>query len=293
MNGFDSKSWWHECFSRFSQQAPRGCRKWWPSYPTEETHTCPKPSQTGLGLLGWSNIISLRYWRRHPSHLESSPHTCLITCWAWHSRAPKPRSYTYISSYVLECLISVPLCSADISIVQCKPSLTVALCPLPGHLCEQKSQRCVGVLLSLPQNGQLPPWARHISRIFKSIPGGHMWDDVKEKKRYLFFSTSCNNSWLNATYKILSHLFVSVSYGSWFDHVKEWTSQTATMSNLLHITYEEMLLVKKNWSKILIRLFSSMCLYKKSQGQISTFKNQQMFNIFTWKVTELIHHLPK
>ncbi|XP_071384901.1 sulfotransferase family 5A, member 1 [Centroberyx affinis] len=29
-------------------------------------------------------------------------------------------------------------------------------------------------------------------------------------------------------------------YGSWFDHVKDWTSQTATMNNLLHITYEEM-----------------------------------------------------
>lgn len=29
-------------------------------------------------------------------------------------------------------------------------------------------------------------------------------------------------------------------YGSWFDHVKGWTSQTAAMRNLLHITYEEM-----------------------------------------------------
>ncbi|XP_071775629.2 sulfotransferase family 5A, member 1 [Centroberyx gerrardi] len=29
-------------------------------------------------------------------------------------------------------------------------------------------------------------------------------------------------------------------YGSWFDHVKGWTGQTATMNNLLHITYEEM-----------------------------------------------------
>ncbi|XP_041795657.1 sulfotransferase family 5A, member 1 [Chelmon rostratus] len=32
----------------------------------------------------------------------------------------------------------------------------------------------------------------------------------------------------------------TLSYGSWFDHVKDWTSQTATMNNLLHITYEEM-----------------------------------------------------
>lgn len=89
------KSWCHGCFTQFSQQAPRGCRKWWPSYPTEETHTCLKPSQTGLELLGWSNITLLRCWRLRPLYLESSPHTCLITCWAWPSRAPKPRSYIY------------------------------------------------------------------------------------------------------------------------------------------------------------------------------------------------------
>ncbi|KAM9817080.1 sulfotransferase family 5A, member 1 [Neosynchiropus ocellatus] len=29
-------------------------------------------------------------------------------------------------------------------------------------------------------------------------------------------------------------------FGSWFDHVNGWTSQVATMSNLLHITYEDM-----------------------------------------------------
>ncbi|XP_054474089.1 sulfotransferase family 5A, member 1 isoform X2 [Anoplopoma fimbria] len=32
----------------------------------------------------------------------------------------------------------------------------------------------------------------------------------------------------------------TLHYGSWFDHIKGWTSQTATMNNLLHITYEEM-----------------------------------------------------
>ncbi|KAG7235200.1 hypothetical protein INR49_003111, partial [Caranx melampygus] len=32
----------------------------------------------------------------------------------------------------------------------------------------------------------------------------------------------------------------TLNYGSWFDHIKGWTSQTATMDNLLHITYEEM-----------------------------------------------------
>ncbi|XP_078113426.1 sulfotransferase family 5A, member 1 [Sander vitreus] len=32
----------------------------------------------------------------------------------------------------------------------------------------------------------------------------------------------------------------TLHYGSWFDHIKGWTSQTATMNNLLHVTYEEM-----------------------------------------------------
>ncbi|XP_023280165.1 sulfotransferase family cytosolic 2B member 1-like [Seriola lalandi dorsalis] len=32
----------------------------------------------------------------------------------------------------------------------------------------------------------------------------------------------------------------TLNFGSWFDHFKGWTSQTATMGNLLHITYEEM-----------------------------------------------------
>ncbi|XP_010729531.1 sulfotransferase family 5A, member 1 [Larimichthys crocea] len=32
----------------------------------------------------------------------------------------------------------------------------------------------------------------------------------------------------------------TLCFGSWFDHVKDWSSQTATMNNLLHITYEEM-----------------------------------------------------
>ncbi|XP_060892790.1 sulfotransferase family 5A, member 1 [Labrus mixtus] len=32
----------------------------------------------------------------------------------------------------------------------------------------------------------------------------------------------------------------TLSYGSWFDHVKGWTNQPATVNNLLHITYEEM-----------------------------------------------------
>lgn len=50
----------------------------------------------------------------------------------------------------------------------------VALWHLIGHLREQKSQRCSGVFLSLPQNGQLPPAGGLVSRVFKSIPGRQM-----------------------------------------------------------------------------------------------------------------------
>ncbi|XP_061620237.1 sulfotransferase family 5A, member 1 [Phyllopteryx taeniolatus] len=32
----------------------------------------------------------------------------------------------------------------------------------------------------------------------------------------------------------------TVHFGSWFDHVKGWTSQLGAMTNLLHVTYEEM-----------------------------------------------------
>ncbi|XP_033485072.1 sulfotransferase family 5A, member 1 [Epinephelus lanceolatus] len=32
----------------------------------------------------------------------------------------------------------------------------------------------------------------------------------------------------------------TLSYGCWFDHIKGWTSQTAAMNDMLHITYEEM-----------------------------------------------------
>uniref|UniRef100_A0A3Q3JWG4 Sulfotransferase n=1 Tax=Monopterus albus TaxID=43700 RepID=A0A3Q3JWG4_MONAL len=32
----------------------------------------------------------------------------------------------------------------------------------------------------------------------------------------------------------------TLHFGSWFDHIKGWTCQTATMNNLLNVTYEEM-----------------------------------------------------
>lgn len=38
----------------------------------------------------------LRYWGPHLPHLGSSPHTCLITCWAPPSRAPKLRSKLHV-----------------------------------------------------------------------------------------------------------------------------------------------------------------------------------------------------
>ncbi|XP_053299348.1 sulfotransferase family 5A, member 1 [Pleuronectes platessa] len=32
----------------------------------------------------------------------------------------------------------------------------------------------------------------------------------------------------------------TLNFGSWFDHIKGWTSQMASMDNLLHVTYQEM-----------------------------------------------------
>lgn len=51
---------------------------------------------------------------------------------------------------------------------------------------------------------------------------------------------------LQTTGRLVALLFVSVHYGCWFDHIKGWTRQKATMSNLLHISYEEMSMVKEN-----------------------------------------------
>ncbi|XP_068174836.1 sulfotransferase family 5A, member 1 [Antennarius striatus] len=44
------------------------------------------------------------------------------------------------------------------------------------------------------------------------------------------------------TFQEFLHQFLEgkVPYGSWFDHVKDWTSQTTTMNNLFTITYEEL-----------------------------------------------------
>lgn len=44
--------------------------------------------------------------------------------------------------------------------------------------------------------------------------------------------------------KSLFHTFVAVHFGSWFDHVRGWISQTAAI-NLLNVTYEEMSQVKE------------------------------------------------
>lgn len=50
------------------------------------------------------------------------------------------------------------------------------------------------------------------------------------------------------------YLLVSVHFGSWFDHVKGWVSQTAALNNLLHITYEEMSMVKEKKFIIVVKL---------------------------------------
>lgn len=67
-----------------------------------------------------------------------------------------------------------------------------------------------------------------------------------EMKRHFYFTVLCLTSALQPKAQSVILLSVSVPYGSWFDHIKGWSSQTATMNNLLHITYEEMSLVKEN-----------------------------------------------
>lgn len=45
-------------------------------------------------------------------------------------------------------------------------------------------------------------------------------------------------------------MFVAVDFGSWFEHIKGWTAQEGAL-NLLHITFEQMSMVK-NKIKILV-----------------------------------------
>lgn len=120
-----------------------------------------------------------------------------------------------------------------------EPVIVLLICPLTGHLRQQKPQRRCSVILPLPQNGFLPARIRHICTVFTSVPGGHVWVEAR------LISNAATKSTLLKWAHFDSPCSISVCYGSWFDHVIDWTNQLATMNNLLHITYEEMSLVKE------------------------------------------------
>ncbi|XP_030270867.1 sulfotransferase family 5A, member 1 [Sparus aurata] len=86
----------------------------------------------------------------------------------------------------------------------------------------------------------------------------------------------------------------TLSYGSWFDHVKEWTSQTATMSNLLHITYEEMSLdphgtIKRVSSFLQCPLMDDEVNNCVKHCSFSSMKDNKMVN-YTQIAEEIMDH---
>ncbi|KAM8763396.1 sulfotransferase family 5A, member 1 [Acanthopagrus schlegelii] len=86
----------------------------------------------------------------------------------------------------------------------------------------------------------------------------------------------------------------TLSYGSWFDHVKEWTSQTATMSNLLHVTYEEMSLdphgtIKRVSSFLQCPLMEDEVNSCVKHCSFSSMKDNKMVN-YTQIAEEIMDH---
>ncbi|XP_051235651.1 sulfotransferase family 5A, member 1 [Dicentrarchus labrax] len=86
----------------------------------------------------------------------------------------------------------------------------------------------------------------------------------------------------------------TLSYGSWFDHVKDWTSHTATMNNLLHITYEEMSLdlygtIKRVSSFLQSNLVEDEVNNCVKHCSFSSMKNNKMVN-YTLIDEEIIDH---
>ncbi|XP_070689996.1 sulfotransferase family 5A, member 1 [Pempheris klunzingeri] len=75
----------------------------------------------------------------------------------------------------------------------------------------------------------------------------------------------------------------TVPFGSWFDHVKGWTGQTATMNNLLHVTYEEMSLdlngaIKRLGSFLECPLVEDMVNSCVKYCSFSSMKDNKMVN---------------
>uniref|UniRef100_A0A3Q3XBV7 Sulfotransferase n=1 Tax=Mola mola TaxID=94237 RepID=A0A3Q3XBV7_MOLML len=99
-----------------------------------------------------------------------------------------------------------------------------------------------------------------------------------------------------STFSEFLHRFLdgTVCYGSWFDHVKDWTSQTATMSNLLHITYEEMSLdlrgtIKRISSFLQCPLVEDEVTSCVKHCSFSSMKDNTMVN-YTLIAAEIMDH---
>ncbi|KAM9860676.1 sulfotransferase family 5A, member 1 [Aulostomus maculatus] len=86
----------------------------------------------------------------------------------------------------------------------------------------------------------------------------------------------------------------TLHFGSWFDHVKGWTSQLAPMNNLLHITYEEMSLdlhgsIKKVSSFLQCHLLEDELNDCVGHCRFSSMKDNKMIN-YTLVPEEIMDH---
>ncbi|CAJ1049798.1 sulfotransferase family 5A%2C member 1 [Xyrichtys novacula] len=86
----------------------------------------------------------------------------------------------------------------------------------------------------------------------------------------------------------------TLSYGSWFDHVEGWTSQTASTNNLLHITYEEMLLglhgaIKRVSSFLKCPLLEDEVNNCVKHSSFNSMKHNKMVN-YTMVAQEIMDH---
>ncbi|XP_026176390.1 sulfotransferase 2B1-like [Mastacembelus armatus] len=84
----------------------------------------------------------------------------------------------------------------------------------------------------------------------------------------------------------------TLHFGSWFDHVKGWT--TATMNNLLHITYEEMSMdlhgaIKRISSFLQCPLEEGKVNDCVKHGSFNSMKDNKMVN-YTLIAEEIMDH---
>lgn len=122
------------------------------------------------------------------------------------------------------------------------------VCLSSGYICGQKSQRRVRFILSLPQCGQISAWPRDFLWVSECFPGGFRLVDVYIISQLLppfWVFTNCMTCHFSFPLQpiiinIYAAFYSSVHYGSWFDHVKGWTSHSKDFQNFLYVTYEDM-----------------------------------------------------